>query len=639
MGGPVDWLQRRSAAFALIALLALGVVAWALVHGALKSQAGRDDAAGWELHTVQAQLETQRLFSMLQDTETGERGFLLSADPAYLAPYERGSRDVAAQMDNLAILTRDNPIQQRHLATLGRLVDQRLGLLAQDIETARQSGAAAIGPRRNGEGKRLMDAIRQELLAMDSEESRLLARRKLAANIAIAQARGALYTLLGFAAVLAVIAMAAGIFAVRQARRARLAAQRFAVAEQVQAELGERVEAATRDLRESEAHVRQMQKMEAVGRLTGGIAHDFNNMLAIIIGSLDMAERRRARGEDDIQRCLDSAMDGAKRAAVLTQRLLAFSRQQPLAPTSLDANVFVSGMSELLRHTLGEQVKLETVLAGGLWATKADSHQLENAIVNLAVNARDAMSEGGKLTLETANAHLDDAYVAAHADVTAGQYVMIAVSDTGEGMTSEVVAKAFDPFFTTKGVGKGTGLGLSQVFGFIKQSGGHLKIYSEVGRGTTIKLYLPRHFGVSASQAETVIGAPSTLPDGRSGEIILVVEDEDRVRRMSVDALRDLGYTVRHASDGGAALALLKSQPGVRLLFTDIVMPGMTGRQLADAAHELLPDLQVLYTTGYTRNAVVHDGTIDPGVAFLPKPFTIAQLAIKVRQVIDQRVH
>jgi CheY-like chemotaxis protein len=371
--------------------------------------------------------------------------------------------------------------------------------------------------------------------------------------------------------------------------------------------------------------------MDAVGQLTGGIAHDFNNMLAIVIGGLNIAQRRLARGDQDVGKFLDGAMEGATRAATLTQRLLAFSRQQPLSPEVIDPNRLVSGLAELLTRSLGELVRLETVLAAGLWKAKVDPTELENVLVNLAVNARDAMPEGGTLTVETCNTHVDDDYARA-ADIAAGQYVQIAVSDTGTGMSPDVLAKAFDPFFTTKAVGRGTGLGLSQVFGFARQSGGHVRVYSEVGHGTTFKLYLPRFWG---EEAAAVRRAPAPFRLGRPTEIILVVEDEDRVRNNSVEALRELGYTVLHAGSGPEALALIEAGQDVTLLFTDVVMPGMTGRQLADRAVELLPRLRVVFTTGYTRNAVVHNGVLDPGTHLLPKPFSIDQLAAKIAEVLD----
>jgi signal transduction histidine kinase/PAS domain-containing protein len=383
----------------------------------------------------------------------------------------------------------------------------------------------------------------------------------------------------------------------------------------------------------AESQVRQLQKMEAVGQLTGGIAHDFNNMLAVIIGGLNLMQRRLERGETDLTRYIDAAMDGATRAASLTQRLLAFSRQAPLSPEPIDLNAMVVGLEELLARTLGERVQLDTVLEPGLWRARADPNQLENVVVNLAVNARDAMPDGGTLTITTANAHLTGR-VASEAGIGEGDYVVIAVTDTGTGMSPTVMTRVFDPFFTTKGVGKGTGLGLSQVFGFVRQSGGHVRCQSEEGHGATFTIYLPRSVGDAAAFVHRRPAA-GAVRGGDVAEVILVVEDEDRLRSFTVEALRDLGYTVVHAGDGLEALRLIEAGQGATLLFTDVVMPGITGRQLADAALLLLPDLKILYTTGYTRNAVVHNGTVDPGTQLLHKPFGIEQLAAKVREVLD----
>lgn len=385
----------------------------------------------------------------------------------------------------------------------------------------------------------------------------------------------------------------------------------------------------------AESDLRQVQKMESIGQLTGGIAHDFNNMLAIVIGSLDIAERRFASNPDRARAAIGHALEGANRAASLTKRLLAFARRSPLQPQPLDANQLVANMSELLRRTLGEGIAIETVLAGGLWRTHADPGQLENAVLNLCVNARDAMEGNGRLTIETLNTHLDDAYVAQHQGVAAGQYVAIAISDNGPGMPSDVIERAFEPFFTTKGVGKGTGLGLAQVYGFVRQSGGHVKIYSEPGQGTSVKVYLPRYYGAAVAGEEAAT-APTELPRARPGELILVVEDEEQVRRMSLDALGELGYEVLEAPDGEHALRVIEQRPDIRLLFTDVVMPGINGRELADRARSFRPDLPVLYTTGYTRNAVVHNGVVDVDVFFIPKPFTVEQLALKLRTVLDR---
>jgi PAS domain S-box-containing protein len=387
-------------------------------------------------------------------------------------------------------------------------------------------------------------------------------------------------------------------------------------------------------LAHAEEALRQSQKMEAVGQLTGGIAHDFNNMLAVTIGSLDLLSRRIDTSDPRITRYIEAAAEGARRAAQLTQRLLAFSRQQPLRPETVDVNKLVLNMSELLRHSLGGDIRLETVLAGGLWGTHVDRNQLESAILNLAVNARDAMPDGGHLTVETANCHLDERYAAAHPGLPVGQYVMIAVSDDGCGMPPEVVGKAFDPFFTTKETGKGTGLGLSQVYGFVKQSGGHVKIYSEPGEGVAVKIYLPRLIG---DHEETPTDdEPEHLPLGDSQELVLVVEDEPAVRRFSVDALVELGYRVLEADGAAAALRLLDAHPEIDLLFTDVVMPEVNGRKLAEEARRRRAKLKVLFTTGYTRNAVVHNGVLDPGVELIGKPFTVEQLAAKVRAVLDE---
>jgi PAS domain S-box-containing protein len=419
----------------------------------------------------------------------------------------------------------------------------------------------------------------------------------------------------------------------RELLEARNAAERAnAELRQLNQTLEARVAEAVQERLTAEDALRQAQKMEAVGQLTGGIAHDFNNMLAVVLSGLSLLQRRLEKGDTDVDKYITAAREAANRAAGLTQRLLAFSRQQSLSPQALNANKMVSEMSELLRRTLGETIHLETVLAGGLWQVHADANQLENAVVNLAVNARDAMPEGGRLTIETANCHLDDAYASEHA-IPAGQYVMVAVTDTGCGMAPDVVAKAFDPFFTTKGVGKGTGLGLSQVFGFVKQTGGHVKIYSELGQGTSVKIYLPRFFG-PAEPPRRSISSNTSL--GSNSEVVLVVEDDDQVRELTVEMLLDLGYGVIEARDGVDALRTLDLHPEICLLFTDVVLPGMNGRQLAEEASKKRPGLKVLFTTGYTRNAIVHSGMLDPDVNLLPKPASRDQMAAKIRSVLDR---
>ena len=419
---------------------------------------------------------------------------------------------------------------------------------------------------------------------------------------------------------------------------ARLRQEARDVLRQANELLEQRVAAEIARRTEAEDSLRQSQKMEAIGHLTGGVAHDFNNLLTVIGGGVETLQRLLeplSLGAEAIKinRALGMIGRSAERAATLTHRLLAFARRQTLDPQPVDANKLVAGTSELLRRTLGESIAMESVLAGGLWRTMVDANQLENALLNLAVNARDAMPQGGRLTVETANTYLDDAYAAQHEDVTPGQYVMIAVSDTGTGMDRETLDRVFEPFFTTKDVGHGTGLGLSQVYGFIKQSQGHVKLYSEPGQGTVAKLYLPRLLG-EVAEVEIQAAEPA-IPAGR-GELILVVEDEAAVREHSVASLRELGYRVMAAGDGRSALRLLEREPAIRMLFTDVGLPGgMSGRQLADAARIPRPDLRVLYTTGYARNAIVHGGVLDPGTQLLPKPFSHAALAAKVRAVLD----
>jgi PAS domain S-box-containing protein len=393
--------------------------------------------------------------------------------------------------------------------------------------------------------------------------------------------------------------------------------------------------------RKAEDLLRQSQKMEAVGQLTGGVAHDFNNLLTVIVGGLDVIGRELAKlGEVPsaarIGRARDLALQGAQRAAILTNRLLAFSRQQALDPRPLDANRLVADTAELLRRTLGEAIALETVLAGGLWLAFADQNQLETAILNLAINARDAMPQGGKMTIETANTYLDEAYAEAVAEpLEPGQYVLIAVADTGSGMDRSALERAFEPFFTTKAAGRGTGLGLSQVYGFVRQSSGHVRIYSEPGHGTTVKLYLPRHQGADEHVQAAESAAAAARAIGR--ETILVVEDDEALRVFAVEALGELGYRVLHASDARIALDILDGEPGIDLLFTDVVMPGgMNGRQLADEAAKRRPTLKVLFTTGYTRNAIIHHGRLDPGVNLIGKPYTFEELGVRVRTLLDQ---
>ncbi len=400
---------------------------------------------------------------------------------------------------------------------------------------------------------------------------------------------------------------------------------------------GLRIHGVGRDITEQrsiEEALRQSQKMEAVGQLTGGIAHDFNNLLQGIIGGLDMIVSRLNQGRvADIPRWLSGARNSAERAAALTHRLLAFSRRQPLDPRPIDANPLVGSLEDMLRRTLGERIALQMNLAADLWSTRCDPNQLESAILNLAINARDAMPGGGVLTIETANATIDRNYAVREADVKPGQYVCIAVTDTGTGMSKSTIARAFEPFFTTKPIGQGTGLGLSMIYGFALQSEGHATIYSEPDRGTTVKLYLPRHLGL-AENDEVPAEAPAPH-ESRSGEVVLVVEDEFLVRSLVVDVLEELGYAVIEAGDGDEGLRILQSGQRIDLLITDIGLPGLNGQQVADAGRAARSELKVLFMTGYAENAAIASGFLEPGMAMITKPFTLDVLTRRVREIIE----
>jgi PAS domain S-box-containing protein len=690
---------------------------------------------GLVAHTLEVIAAARSFDLAIGDAESAERGFIITADNAYLATYRKNTALVSERLARLKRLIADNPDQQRRLvliesATEGRLAEMQAGILARQnvgfIE-ARRVVQSHLGADTRGVISGLVD------LAIKHENG-LLAQRQ--ATLAAFQATNEKVDLLSIGLVFALLVLGVYLLAQAVLRESRSVAQlrqseeRFRLlvsgvrdyaiflldadgkveswnlgAERIKgyrqaeilgkdysifylpeeresgtpaSELSQAAEQGavetegwrvrkdgsrfyahailtalraedeslrgfakiTRDvterraqqkaLEDSRAALAQAQKMESLGQLTGGMAHDFNNLLTVIIGSIDLVQRKRV-SEDKVDELLDAAKLAGEQGASLVRRLLAFSRRQTLAPQNVDVNRLVTGMSELLRRTLGESVVLETVLGGGVWRTLVDPNQLESALLNLAVNARDAMGEHGKLTIETGNTFLDEAYAATQGELAPGEYVVIAVSDSGTGMSPQTIARAFDPFFTTKPEGRGTGLGLSQVHGFVKQSGGHVALYSEPGQGTTVKMYLPRNTAVDLSDRQDPPKPEEMAP---SGETVLLVEDEPLVRMYGSEALGELGYVVLEASDGHEALRTLDAHPEITLLFTDVGLPGgMNGRRLAEEARARMPSLKVLFATGYAKDAVVHNGVLATGVELLEKPYTIESLAKKLKQM------
>ena len=424
--------------------------------------------------------------------------------------------------------------------------------------------------------------------------------------------------------------------AIRGRRRQYEARSRLDELSGLAATLEERVSQEVGARAEAEENLRQSQKMEAVGQLTGGIAHDFNNLLAAIGGSLEMIEARVAQGRMDVVgRYIAASQNAVRRAAALTHRLLAFSRRQTLDPRPTNVNRLIAGMEEMIRRTVGPSIQIEVVGAGGLWSTLVDPNQLDNALLNLCLNARDAMPDGGRLTIETANKWLDER-AAKERELSPGQYVSLCVTDTGTGMAPAVIAHAFEPFYTTKPFGQGTGLGLSMIYGFARQSGGQIRIYSELGKGTTMCLYLPRH-DRNAEEDEASVVSAEARPAG-DGEVVLVIDDEPTIRMLISEVLEEHGYAVVEASDGPSAMRILRSDVRIDLLITDVGLPnGMNGRQIADAARQGRPGLKVLFITGYAENAVVGNGHLDKGMQVIAKPFEIDALARKIREIVEDR--
>jgi len=612
---PLALLNRSLAVTTVLAALIVAAAFW------LGARSKSDDA--WVRHSLEVRAQLTRILSLVQSAETGQRGYLLTGQELYLGPYRTGLDQLPVSLQHLKDLVSDDLDRQQTLAHLHDLIGQKLAEIGSTLDAYKAGHKdMALAIVNSDNGFELMQEIRRVVETMQAKEDSLLRERQslAARSEMLLQAGVAVAFVLICAIGLLIARFTRSSFAALTDARDRVALANRQLLDQI----------ARREAAESQ--LRQAQKMEALGQLTGGIAHDFNNMLGVIMGALDLVKRRIAKGDYGVERFIDAATIASERAATLTQRLLAFARQQPLSPQPLDANKMIANMSDLLQSTLGEQIHIETVTAAGLWTVHADSQQLENAILNIALNGRDAMPDGGKLTIETANAYLDDAYCAQNPEVQPGQFVLIAITDTGVGMPPDVAARAFDPFFTTKPAAKGTGLGLSQVYGFIKQSSGHIKVYSEPGAGTTMKIYLPRRIGDAREIKRTTAGPMRT---GNRSEIILVVEDDPLMRRLASEALHELGYTVFDCDSAANALATLDRVADVKILFTDVVMPDINGKKLADEAIRRRPDLKVLFTTGYTANAVVHGGVLDSGVNFIAKPFTLDQLAAKVRAILD----
>ena len=616
-------LGRRAANMLALASFGLMILAGLLAAAMIERV---NSTADWVAHSLEVQGKAAELLGRVQDLELAKRGFLLTRSGAFLPPFDEARAAIPQALGKLQSLVTDNRDQMARVERMDSSIEDMLTTSARAIDLGRHGEfpeGAEIAT--TGRGQQILESFRAQVANFEKAESDLLRERQAAELRARA-------IMLGLVLIGLVCAAGAALGAL------------FLAAALIR-ELRERSEALaeeTRVRKDAQATLVQAQKMELIGQLAGGVAHDFNNLMTVVIGNLDSAERRLGRaGTADsasVGKPIAAAMHGARRAATLTQRLLAFSRQQVLSPEQVDLNRLVGSLSEMLTRTVGETVAVETILGSGLWPTFVDVSQLENAVVNLVVNARDAMPEGGRITIETANASLDEAYCRQFGDVAPGQYVLLSVTDTGTGISPENLSKVFEPFFTTKSASTRTGLGLAMIYGFVKQSKGHIRMYSEVGHGTTAKIYLPRMAGAAriGSAPEAARAESGQAPRARAGEVALVVEDDEDVLASTVGLLRELGYSVVAARNGPDALALLKASERIDILFTDVVLPqGMNGRMLAIEAAALRPALPVLFTTGYARNAIVHNGQLDPDVQFLPKPYTQRELAQKLRAIID----
>ncbi|HEY8162223.1 MAG TPA: CHASE3 domain-containing protein [Methylocystis sp.] len=610
-------------------LVAFAILAFAgLVT--IRTEQDRRQSGAWVRHTLEVEGALHRLDGAIRRAEGEQRGYMVTRNPAYSSSKDVLPRRLENDLSELDSLLADNADQAESMSKLRDLIRKRVDVFQQEfnlMEAGHFDKAADI--LRGGEGKRLSDRIDALIADMVAHEESLYHQRydeMTEATAALQTAIGSMIVLIAGVAAFAVLLVEKQMSALRKSSEALKRAYNELISESTK--------------RGSlEAQLRQSQKLEALGQIAGGIAHDFNNMLGVIVASLNILRRKLKRNEGGADQFITSALDGADRAAALVHRLLAFSRIQPINPQPLDANALVLGMSSILHSTLGVHVDVATVLVRDLWPIKLDANELESAILNLAVNARDAMPNGGRLTIETANAELGEDYVEENPEARPGQYVLIAICDTGEGMPPDVLEKAFDPFFTTKPIGKGTGLGLSQAHSFVTQSGGHIKICSEVGRGTCVKLYFPRYLKEREAVEPPPREAPpqEEFPHGRPEEVVLLVEDDDNARRVTAQGVRELGYTVVEAGSGKEAIQIIRARADISLLITDVVMPEMDGARLAREAVFRRHALHVMFITGYSQHAFARNGMLDPDVNLLTKPFTLAQLAKKIRVVLDAR--
>ena len=728
---PTRAISQSLVLIGLPALVAMGLLAYSALTVAPELAENQKLVS----HTLEVIAAARGFDLAVGDAESAERGFIITADNAYLATYQKNTAAIGERIAKLRTLTADNPDQQRRVALIESAIEGRFAEMQEGIAARRNQGfidaRRIIESRLGTDTRQVISGLVDGLIA---HENGLLAQRQ--ASLAATQNTVAALDKAAIGLVLALLLF--GVFllvrAVARERRSiahlRESEERFRLlvsgvrdyaivmldaqgrvaswnlgAERIEGyrphdilgleysvffppedrekgvpggQLGEAAEhgsfetegwhlrkdgsryyanvsltalraengnlrgfaritrdvterrAQERALEDSRAALVQAQKMESLGQLTGGIAHDFNNLLTVIIGSVDLVLRRGVDNERS-REFLEAARKAGEQGASLVRRLLAFARRQTLAPQSVDVNRLVSSMTELIRRTLGESVVVETVLGANVWRTRVDPNQLESALLNLAVNARDAMPEHGRLTIETGNTFLDDEYAAAHTEVVPGEYIVVAVSDTGSGMSEQTRERAFEPFFTTKAEGKGTGLGLSQVHGFVKQSGGHVALTSESGHGTTVYMYLPR---ASATEAAEAADAPKLQAAPVESDTVLLVEDEPLVRMYGNEVLTDLGYNVLEAGDGNEALRVLAEHPEIGIMFTDVGLPGgLNGKRLAEEARARVPSLKVLFATGYARMAVLDKSVDDPATELLEKPYTADALAQKLKRL------